>query len=892
VSTKRPADKEKNESENSTPADELKPGYLRDYISGLVVKATPEETEAVQVFARRLVEDYGYPKERIQTRPQHRVRKRPSDEEKSYPVDIAVFRSDRKTEDQLFMVVECKKKNRKDGVAQLKLYMDMSAAEVGVWFNGDEHEYLRKIHHKDGSRTYAPLPNIPRYGQRIEDIGLFTRKDLNKPSNLKAVFRDLRNHLAGMTTGITRDEALAQEIINILFCKILDEQETDRDATVTFRAGVGEPPANVQARVLQLFERVKTATFEDVFDKNDTISLDPESLCYVVGELQNYCITEADRDAIGDAFEVFIGPALRGAEGQFFTPRNVVKMMVEILDPKPGEKIVDPACGSGGFLIGALEHVWRQLREQAKRKGWTEKQLFKREVEVATDCFRGVDKDAFLAKVCKAYMALIGDGRGGVFCANSLARPEEWPSALREKIKPGVFDVVLTNPPFGKKIVVKGGPLLSQFELGHKWSRNKESKQMEKTGTLHEDQPPQILFLERCLQLLKPGGRLGIVLPEAVFGMPTYEYVVTWLRGRAKIRGVVSMPEPLFKTSGKGGTHAKTCILFLENTAPEPQEDWSIFMADAKWCGHDSRGNPTIRKDARGEPVLLDDIPLITERYVDLVRRKVATERNRIGFVHALSAVVNNVFIAKYYDPQIEDGLGSLSKTHDLIALGDLVKRKVLSSDTGIEIGKMAYGTGPIPFIRTSDISNWELKGDPKQSVSEEIYEENKQDVQAEDIFVVRDGTYLVGTSCILTKHDTRILYCGGIYKLRVRDKAKLDPYLLLALLNTPIVRRQMRAKQFTRDIIDTLGKRLFEVVLPIPKDAALRKRIADETRRVIETRVQLRNRAKEITLEIEGITRPTEEDLESLETWAVREEPGQYRVEGEGAVKSGRGFS
>lgn len=844
----------KKKNGSPLPQEELKPGHISDYISGQPVKATPEEMEAVQVFARRLVEDYGYPKGHIQTRPQHRVRKRPSDEEKSYPVDIAVFRSKERTEDDLFMVVECKKKTRKDGIAQLKLYLDMSAAEVGVWFNGREHEYIRKVHHKDGSRTYVPLPNIPRFGQRIEDIGLFKRKDLKKPSNLKAVFRDLRNHLAGMTTGITRDEALAQEIINILFCKILDETETARDDTVTFRAGVGEDPQAVRKRILDLFERVKTATFEDVFDAHDTITLDAESLCYVVGELQNYCIMEADRDAIGDAFEVFIGPALRGSEGQFFTPRNVVKMMVEILDPKPGEKIIDPACGSGGFLIGALEHVWKALREQAKKKGWTDKQLFKREVEVATDCFRGIDKDAFLAKVCKAYMALVGDGRGGVFCANSLSRPEEWNPVMRNKIALSQFDVVLTNPPFGKKIVVKGAGVLSQFDLGHKWVRNKETRELEKSAEIHEDQPPQILFLERCLQFLKPGGRLGIVLPEAVFGMPTYEYVVTWLRKKTKIRGVVSMPEPLFKTSGKGGTHAKVCVLFVENTPPKPEEDWDIFMADAKWCGHDSRGNPTIRKDSSGQPVLLDDLPLITARYIDIFRRRISTERNRLGFVHPISGIRNGIFIAKYYDPQIAEDLQALASTHDLVPLAELVTKKVIAWDTGIEIGKMAYGTGPIPFVRTSDISNWELKGDPKQNVSEDIYEANKQDVQAEDIFVVRDGTYLVGTSCILTEHDTKILYCGGIYKLRVLDKTRLDPYLLLALLNTPIVRRQMRAKQFTRDIIDTLGKRLFEVVLPIPKDTGLRRRVAEETRRVIETRVQLRNRAREIALEVEGI--------------------------------------
>jgi len=588
---------------------------VSDFVSGTPVRATPEEIQAVQVFARRLVEDYGYAKNQIQTRPQYRVRMRPSDEEKAYPVDIAVFNSAQNTEDELFMVVECKKKDRKDGEHQLRLYMDMSAAEVGVWFNGDEHLYLRKIHHKGGKRTYEVLPNIPRKGQRIEDIGLYKRKALAKPSNLKAVFRDLRNHLAGMTTGITRDEALAQEIINILFCKLLDEQDTNPDDTMTFRAGVGESHNDIQKRVKDLFEKVKDAAYGDVFEPSDTIKLDPDSLAYVVGELQTYCITDADRDAIGDAFEVFIGPALRGSEGQFFTPRNVVEMMVKVVDPKPGEKIMDPACGSGGFLITALSHVWAQLRAEAKHKGWSERQLVKREFEVATDCFRGIDKDSFLAKVCKAYMALIGDGRGGVFCRNTLEPVDTWPEAMQTKIRPGMFDVILTNPPFGKKIVVKGEPILSQFDLGYKWKRDKETKGLAKTATLHDDQPPQILFLERCLQLLKPGGRLGIVLPEAVFGMPTYEYVVTWLQQRAKIRGVVSMPEALFKTSGKGGTHAKVCVLFVENAKAKKGEDYDIFMADVKWCGHDSRANPTYRKDKTGKLVLLDEVPTVYEKW-------------------------------------------------------------------------------------------------------------------------------------------------------------------------------------------------------------------------------------------------------------------------------------
>jgi hypothetical protein len=265
----------------------------------------------------------------------------------------------------------------------------------------------------------------------------------------------------------------------------------------------------------------------------------------------------------------------------------------------------------------------------------------------------------------------------------------------------------------------------------------------------------------------------------------------------------------------------------------------------------------------------LVNLPLLAEgKLEDLESRHIYEEdetipenNRKVAFPLPFLHLRESVFIPKYHSPEIRKSLSELESTCELTPLSTLVSRKMLSWDTGIEVGKMAYGTGTIPFIRTSDISNWELKGDPKQGVSEAIYDDNKQDVQAGDIFVVRDGTYLVGVSCILTEGDTRILYCGGLYKLRVRQSEKVSPFLLLALLNTPIVRRQMKSKQFTRDIIDTIGKRLFEVVLPIPKSAKLRQRITDETQKVIQTRALLRDRAKIIPLEIESITPPIEDD-------------------------------
>jgi type I restriction enzyme M protein len=183
----------------------MKDGYIKDYISGEEIKATPEEVEAVQVFSEILVEDYGYPKEQLQTRPQWRVKVRPSDTKKEYPIDIGVFSSDKKSDDSLFIVVECKRKTRKDGLTQLKNYLTFSTARLGVWFNGEERLYIKKTE-KAGKVLFSEIPNIPRNGERIEDIGRFKRKDLTIPHNLKVVFKAIRNHLAGNTVGATRDE--------------------------------------------------------------------------------------------------------------------------------------------------------------------------------------------------------------------------------------------------------------------------------------------------------------------------------------------------------------------------------------------------------------------------------------------------------------------------------------------------------------------------------------------------------------------------------------------------------------------------------------------------------------------------------------------------------------
>jgi hypothetical protein len=258
------------------------------------------------------------------------------------------------------------------------------------------------------------------------------------------------------------------------------------------------------------------------------------------------------------------------------------------------------------------------------------------------------------------------------------------------------------------------------------------------------------------------------------------------------------------------------------------------------------------------------NIRSFTDRVPDEIVGEI-NEGGNTGFLQSVADIKGQIFIPKYYDPTLARSIDALGSTHELVPISSLISDGVLSAETGIEVGKMAYGTGEIPFVRTSDISNWELKGDPKQSVSEQIYQHHRQDVRANDIFVVRDGTYLVGTSCIVGESDIKMLYCGGLYKLRAEKSDMLDPYLLLTILNAPIVRRQMRAKQFTRDIIDTLGHRLFEVVLPIPKNPELRSKIAKEARSVIQRRAALRDRTKKIAWELEGVESRTNVTDESF---------------------------
>jgi len=274
--------------------------------------------------------------------------------------------------------------------------------------------------------------------------------------------------------------------------------------------------------------------------------------------------------------------------------------------------IIDPACGTGGFLIESLRYVWDKLEKRATKLGWSEKRLEEEKQYVATTYFRGIDKDSFVAKVTKAYMAIIGDGRGGVFCENSLESTKEWSNKCQDKIDLGKFDVVFTNPPFGSKIPVKEEKTLKQFDLGHKWNSDKKENKWELQPTLNNKGSkggvePQILFIERCLQLLKIGGKMAIVLPDGIYGNDKLGYIREFLKRNTKILAIIDVPSETFQPN----TSTKTTILIAEKVKENVKiDDHYIFMAICETCGHDRRGNLTTD----------DDVATVSAKYFEFVK--------------------------------------------------------------------------------------------------------------------------------------------------------------------------------------------------------------------------------------------------------------------------------
>jgi len=627
-----------DEWENASSIRHIPPGKLVDYITEKLRRETPEE-HVRQRVARSLVEEYEYSKKQITLDFRIYIGSR------SHPVDIAIFHEGKPhKQENIYIIIETKKEavkptSRDRGIGQLNSYMGASLnCEFGMWTNGiDKFCFQRKK--TNGQYAIFAILDIPAKGKSLEDYEKLDFSQLRPATELGSVFRRSHDYIHG-NQGLPKDIAF-HELLKVIFCKVYDEREsgqirfyvTNKESKST----VGQ--MRVNERISELFQEVKNR-YGHIFNEDEIIKLQPRVLAFIVGQLQHFALLLTNTDVKGAAYEAIVGANLKGDRGEFFTPRNVCRMAVRALfHTFPQEewhslRAIDPACGTGGFLIEIINFVKEFFADQELQK-WKEEtqaivQAENRTIKYCEDFLFGIDFNPLLVRASQMNEVMHGNGSGNLFAVNSLLPLGEWADDARRKIGLETFDMVLTNPPFGSKIPITDPHILAQYDLAYIWQSD-EKETFQRTDKLQKSVPPEQLFIERCMQFLKPEGKLAIVLPDSILSNPGLAYIRYWILRKAKVIASVDLPREAFQPY----VGTKTSVLFLEKKTKEQViieersekfAPYDAFMAIAQRVGHDKRGNKLYKRNPEGEKILVP----VTREIIGVVGKEKIKEKRQI----------------------------------------------------------------------------------------------------------------------------------------------------------------------------------------------------------------------------------------------------------------------
>lgn len=606
-------------------------GKVVDFLTGKFVRDSAEEYVR-QNIEKALVRQYRYAA--TDCEPEFRIEMGSAKPR----VDIAIFTpGGEHLQSSIVTIIETKRagtnpQGKKDGIGQLKSYLAACPnATYGLWTNGDDRYcFAKRI--KGGTVLFEEIVDIPGAGQTEADAARPKRSDLMAATadNLLFAFRRCHNYIAG-TEGMQKPEAF-WELLKVIFCKIEDE----RSSVLEFFVAPSElsglsAAAPARARITKLFTDKVVKKYPAIFLGSDReIQLKANTLAYVVSQLQRFSLLASPVDVKGTAYEEIVGSNLRGDRGEFFTPRNACRMAVDMLAPQPGERLLDPACGTGGFLIVAMNYALEALRDY-EVSAWADTQnptdverqeLYRKQLDYLSHCVFGLDLNPSLVRAAKMNMVMNNDGEGGLFQANSLANPHTWTPEAAKGVPLGSIDVLFTNPPFGVNIVIDDEAILEQYDLAAVWDQVDDGPWKMRTDSsgrrvLAKSQPPEILFIERCLQFLVPGsGRMAMVIPNGILNNPHLGYVRQWLMHHAQILAVVDMNRDLFQP--KNDTQTST-VLMRRLSADEEQIalakglDYPVFLAMAEKIGHDKRGKAIYRRSPDGKDIIVERREHVTE---------------------------------------------------------------------------------------------------------------------------------------------------------------------------------------------------------------------------------------------------------------------------------------
>lgn len=803
-----------------------------DYVSGIEIKNPgPEEIYATQPFSKSLVEDYDYPKDCITTRPQVRVPKTPSDK-KGYPMDIVVYEDSSKQ--KIKIIIECKKPSIKLSLLerrQLENYMNLSDVEIGVLFNGNNSVYL----HRNKQNKFEEIPAIPKYGEKLSEIGLFTKDQLKKTHNLKSIFNEIRGWIVA-NGNITRNDTIASQMIILLLCKVFDEKFTKIKDKCEFRVSLSDNDEDISNRINSLFTKTKNL-YSDVLSDNDHIEFNGKTLRGIIGKIQSFKIMDTERDVMADAFEVFIDKSVKESEGQFFTPRNIINTIIAAIDLKETDKIIDSACGSGGFLVESLKKIEAIIDKKGDEYGWNEATKLTQWQSCAIKNIRGIEKDPFLAKLSKSYMAILGDGKSGIFREDSLDFPENWQIQTQNEIQLDSFDILLANPPFGKNIKVEGQDKLSQYSLAKKID-SKGKYTLSNTGNV------STLFLERNLQFLRNGGKMGIILPEPYFALPSYRNCIDFMFQGNNIKWIIDLPHNTFRPHN----NAKCCAIIIEKG--KPQQEY-INMVVAEYIGHDHQGKPIFNDDKSIKDDTKQIIQEIIERQDNNGELISKFDRQLTFKVKAEEVKHKHMLVPRFYWKTKLDLIqkDANKKNIQLISIQTLIDEGIIESFSGHGSPKSeSKGEGDIPYIRVKDIVNWQPYVDFTSLIPREEYEKHfsiSKKLKEKDILYVSRGSYRIGSVAMVSPYDGEMLLTREIIVIRMKkydNRYGITPEYLLYALSHRYTFEQTKNKVVYEPCIPNIADRYKEILIPIPND----KDIFNDIKGSIENVVKKQWQSKE----------------------------------------------
>lgn len=836
-------------------------GKIIDFLSSMILEPKPEEFVR-QKFLRVLHFEYQYPKNVLAREiPIHYGSKELKDKEgKPVRADIVVYSSAKarteKDQGKISLVVECKAPNEEKGYNQLVSYIYNTSANGGVWLNGDSIRYFRRL--DKPTNDFVDWTGIPRLGEAWDSLGRRKKKDLRRPKDIKGLLRRCHNKLHGRGVDGEEDD-LTMDMVRLILAKAMDEERSgefpefyctpEEFLTVEGRKKVSQ-------RIHKLFEEVAENN-TDVFSEHEKITVGDRAICDIVIELQPYRMLSnlhesEDWDIMGHAYEQYTATYLKKKRGQFFTNRLAIDLIVKILDPNYQDIILDPAGGSGGFLTGAMRYVRKKILDSDATDISKQRQLDRHR----TNLFM-VEISPRLVKIAKTAMILNGDGHTGMTQGDTLDKIDLLNENVRAKAGTGKPTIIITNPPFagvgdGK---ISDPNILDQFACGIKWTtRGGAYNPTDERNT--EGVPPEMLFFERCLQWIAPGGKIGIVMPKSFLDTQTYFPARKLLLDKFKLLAVVTCHKDTFQPH----TGVRTCLVFVERPKDlkEIKKDYKIFLSISKKIGQDSEGFPIFKRDKDNNITeqIDHDLDDIYNDYISFTKGTLKSSEYRFSIkksdieadlrinpqVHSpnINATIKKI-------ESIEDKKGwSVSTLGQITSDIRIFKGPRLKSENIIT---EEHGANIEPYYTPSAVLQEKGESvklfDISKATSGQLKAINAVRVKRGDILISRSGT--IGRVAFITKRLNNAIVSDDLIRVIIKDE--FIRYYVYAFLQSQVAYDQMLRNEYGAVQQHLEPAHVKDILIPVPDNWDVVKDIVDKSKKTIKHKEQL----EEVNLETDA---------------------------------------